>query len=168
MPRTVINIGVMILASVVVVSANAPGATDAYADPVSTAPAQECMRGLNLCGGGGGGGGGRCDDGKYGCHVHALNYEGPYGCCPHTCCCHKPPPSVSVHVIQPPPTYIYDITQTAYYTENQDCCGHPYVVGPTCIPQGEVLAPGNVGRRIAVKQNEPHHNHHHHHHHEDR
>ncbi|KAI7833940.1 hypothetical protein BX661DRAFT_217466 [Kickxella alabastrina] len=59
-------------------------------------------------------------------------------------------PEITVHVIRPPPTFIYDVTQTAYYTEHHDCYNCPYVCGPTCIPQGEVLAPCNTGREIVV------------------
>ncbi|KAJ1991566.1 hypothetical protein GGI25_001641 [Coemansia spiralis] len=80
----------------------------------------------------------------------------PEGCCNewdgehHGCCCCHKAPEITVHVVQPPPTFIYDVTHTACYTEHHDCCGCPYVCGPTCIPQGEVLAPANVGRKVAV------------------
>ncbi|KAJ2354819.1 hypothetical protein GGF43_003045 [Coemansia sp. RSA 2618] len=95
---------------------------------------------------------------------YTNDYEGGNGCheCEHhdCCCCHKPP-QVTVHVIQPPPTYIYDITQTACYTEHRDCCGCPYVCGPTCIPQGEVLAPNNIGKHVVINNDHCHHKHKH-------
>ncbi|KAJ2784993.1 hypothetical protein H4R18_000807 [Coemansia javaensis] len=90
--------------------------------------------------------------------VRGMAFYGD-GCCHdpcdhHCCCCHVP--EVTVHVIQPPPTYIYDLTQTACYTEHHDCCGCPYVCGPTCIPQGEVLAPHHPGKRVVVADNGVH------------
>ncbi|KAJ2454088.1 hypothetical protein EV183_001811 [Coemansia sp. RSA 2336] len=89
---------------------------------------------------------------------YTNDYEA-HNCCPECehhdcCCCHHKPPQVTVHVIQPPPTYIYDITQTACYTEHRDCCGCPYVCGPTCIPQGEVLAPNNIGKHVVISEHD--------------
>ncbi|KAJ2556696.1 hypothetical protein EV175_001826 [Coemansia sp. RSA 1933] len=81
------------------------------------------------------------------------DWSGHEGCEHHDCCCcHRKAPEITVHVIQPPPTFIYDVTHTACYTEHHDCCGCPYVCGPTCIPQGEVLAPANVGRKVAIAE----------------
>ncbi|KAJ1900860.1 hypothetical protein LPJ66_001186 [Kickxella alabastrina] len=68
------------------------------------------------------------------------------------CCYHRKAPEITVHVIRPPPTFIYDVTQTACYTEHHDCYNCPYVCGPTCIPQGEVLAPCNTGREIVINK----------------
>ncbi|KAJ2838527.1 hypothetical protein J3B01_001345 [Coemansia erecta] len=82
-------------------------------------------------------------DGHYEGRHYDGNYEGEHHCS------HRPP-QVTVHVIQPPPTFIYDVTQTACYTEHRDCCGCSYVCGPTCIPQGEVLAPNNIGKHVVV------------------
>ncbi|KAJ2245615.1 hypothetical protein IW137_005489, partial [Coemansia sp. RSA 1287] len=82
-------------------------------------------------------------DGHYEDRHYDGNYEGEHHCS------HRPP-QVTVHVIQPPPTFIYDVTQTACYTEHRDCCGCSYVCDPTCIPQGEVLAPNNIGKHVVV------------------
>ncbi|KAJ1643771.1 hypothetical protein J3B02_003085 [Coemansia erecta] len=132
MARTIINLGIFVVATVVFVSADNTQA------PRSTAPGAAAMRGMALVEA----------DGYYG------GWHGDeYGCCNHDCCCccHHKVPEVTVHVIQPPPTYIYDVTQTACYTEHHDCCGCPYVCGPTCIPQGEVLAPCNAGKKVAIE-----------------
>ncbi|KAJ2779620.1 hypothetical protein GGI15_003811 [Coemansia interrupta] len=131
MARTIFNVSVFVaVVATVVVSQGAANQAAADQAPESTAP----VRGMALYGGYGG-------------------WHGDeYGCCDHCCCCcHHKVPEVTVHVIQPPPTYIYDVTQTACYTEHHDCCGCPYVCGPTCIPQGEVLAPCNAGRKVAIE-----------------
>ncbi|KAJ2726188.1 hypothetical protein H4S00_001916 [Coemansia sp. D1744] len=86
---------------------------------------------------------GRHYDGHYEDRHYDGNYEGEHHFS------HRPP-QVTVHVIQPPPTFIYDVTQTACYTEHRDCCGCSYVCGPTCIPQGEVLAPNNIYKHVVV------------------
>ncbi|KAJ2863315.1 hypothetical protein GGH94_003679 [Coemansia aciculifera] len=131
MARTIFNVGVFIFATIIVVNAA----------PAPSSPAPE-VRGKVMA--------------EYDYYNGGWGGE-DYGCCEccepdHPCCRHKAP-EVTVHVIQPPPTFIYDVTQTAHYTEHQDCCHCPYVCGPTCIPQGEVLAPGNVGRRVAISRN---------------
>ncbi|KAJ1665132.1 hypothetical protein IW140_003593 [Coemansia sp. RSA 1813] len=95
-------------------------------------------------------------------HEYCDDWSGHDGCEHHDCCCHHKAPEITVHVIQPPPTFIYDVTHTACYTEHHDCCGCPYVCGPTCIPQGEVLAPANVGRRVAIADGCCKGKHHHH------
>ncbi|KAJ2815735.1 hypothetical protein FBU31_006821 [Coemansia sp. 'formosensis'] len=137
MARTIFNVGVFIFATIVVV-ANASPAPPASSAPVVRGKVMAEHAGDYYNGGWGG------DD--YGCCEHEC-------CDHHECCCHHKAPEVTVHVIQPPPTFIYDVTQTAHYTEHHDCCNCPYVCGPTCIPQGEVLAPGNVGRRVAISHN---------------
>ncbi|KAJ2378429.1 hypothetical protein IW150_000808 [Coemansia sp. RSA 2607] len=135
MARSILSVSVFVaVAAVVVVGQSPNAAASSSSAPQSTAP-----RGMALYG--------DCCGGYGGWHGDE------YGCCDHhcCCCCHPKVPEVTVHVIQPPPTYIYDVTQTACYTEHHDCCGCPYVCGPTCIPQGEVLAPCNAGRKVAIE-----------------
>ncbi|KAJ2907414.1 hypothetical protein GGI21_003912 [Coemansia aciculifera] len=140
MARSIFNVGIFIFATVVVVANAAPAAPAA-----SSAPAP--VRGMVMAEYNGGGWGGD----EYGGYGNGCCGE-EHDCCDHheCCCCHHKAPEVTVHVVQPPPTFIYDVTQTACYTEHHDCCHCPYVCGPTCIPQGEVLAPANVGRRVAI------------------
>ncbi|KAJ2692431.1 hypothetical protein H4R19_006153 [Coemansia spiralis] len=127
MARIIASIGVFVAVSVVAVL----GAEAGQPQGMANFEAQGVVRGMAFYG---------------------QDWEDHGGCCcDHHCCgcCHHVP-QITVHVIQPPPTYIYDVTQTACYTEHSDCCGCPYVCGPTCIPQGEVLAPCNVGKRVVV------------------
>ncbi|KAJ2670883.1 hypothetical protein IWW42_003752 [Coemansia sp. RSA 1085] len=131
MARIIANLSVFIAATIVVVANAEPEA--------KAANIQRGMMFFEPCG-------------------YTNDYEA-HNCCPEhehhdCCCCHHRPPQVTVHVIQPPPTYIYDITQTACYTEHRDCCGCPYVCGPTCIPQGEVLAPNNIGKHVAISEHD--------------
>ncbi|KAJ2722529.1 hypothetical protein GGI07_003236 [Coemansia sp. Benny D115] len=121
MARTIYSVGICLIATIVAVSAA----------PQSSAPAAHPGKMLMDCG-----------------HCDWAGDE--FGCCDH-CCCHHKVPEITVHVIQPPPTFIYDVTHTACYTEHHDCCGCPYVCGPTCLPQGEVLAPSNAGRKVNVE-----------------
>ncbi|KAJ1899877.1 hypothetical protein LPJ81_004055, partial [Coemansia sp. IMI 209127] len=133
MIRTFASVSLMVAATAAVVAATASCAP--------TRMAHGKMLGQYEYGGGyeGGGGHGVCCGGDWSGHDGCEHHD--------CCCCHRKAPEITVHVIQPPPTFIYDVTHTACYTEHHDCCGCPYVCGPTCIPQGEVLAPANVGRK---------------------
>ncbi|KAJ2505163.1 hypothetical protein H4S06_005114 [Coemansia sp. BCRC 34490] len=139
MIRSLVSVGLLVAGAVAV------AATGAHAAAAPTSSAA-LAHGVQLC------------QHDYGC------CGDEWGCGEHRdcCCCHHKVPEITVHVIQPPPTFIYDVTHTACYTEHHDCCGCPYVCGPTCLPQGEVLAPANVGRKVAVSDCGKDCKHHHH------